>query len=78
MGILVLVTVSSSNIDDFNVDKYNPQVRNFVAKLPGITSKNVFVILNHCENLLDLIEMSEVRTVPGVERRNYIVNVLYM
>jgi len=55
----VATAIGVSNIDEFNVDKYNPQVKSFLSKLPGITGKNVFALLNHCENLLDLIEMPE-------------------
>ena len=31
----------------------------FVSKLPGINSKNIYGILNQVENLLDLLELSE-------------------
>jgi len=52
-------TLGVDIIDDFNLDKYNPQVHEFVSKLPGISTKNVFAILNHCENLLDLIQLTK-------------------
>ena len=55
-------TIGVSIIDDFNVDKYNPQVKDFLSKLPGVSSKNIYSILNHCENLMDLIELSQVVT----------------
>ena len=45
-------------IDDYNVDKYNPSVRDFVSKLPGITSKNIFAILNSIDNLADLMNLT--------------------
>jgi len=52
-------TLGVDIIDDFNSDKYNPQVRDLLAKLPGITTKNIFCILNNCENLLDLVQYAE-------------------
>ena len=53
-------TIGVDIIDDINVDKYNPQIQDFLSKLPGISSKNIYAIMNHCENLLDLLEISEV------------------
>ena len=35
------------------------QVKDFLAKLPGINSKNIYAILNQADNLLDLLELSE-------------------
>ncbi|XP_023330558.1 DNA repair endonuclease XPF isoform X2 [Eurytemora carolleeae] len=52
-------TIGVDIIDDINVDKYNPQIQDFLSKLPGISSKNIYAIMNHCENLLDLLEISE-------------------
>ena len=51
--------MTSDVIDDFNVEKYNPGVYDFVMKLPGVTSKNVFGILNRAENLADLLNFSQ-------------------
>ena len=45
-------------VDDYNVDRYNASVRDFVSKLPGITSKNIFSVLNRIENLADLMNFS--------------------
>jgi len=52
-------TLGVDMIDDFQQDKYNPQVREFLSKLPGISSKNIFAILNNCMSLADLLERSE-------------------
>jgi len=52
-------TLGVDIIDDFNSEKYNPQVRDFVAKLPGITTKNIFGILNNCKNLIDLMDLTQ-------------------
>ena len=34
-------------------------MKDFLAKLPGINSKNIYGILNHADNLLDLLELSQ-------------------
>ena len=39
--------------------RFNAQIKDFVAKLPGINSKNIFAVLNKAENLLDLMDLSE-------------------
>ena len=36
-------------------------VRDFIAKLPGINSKNIYGILNQADSLQDLLEMSEAK-----------------
>jgi DNA excision repair protein ERCC-4 len=53
-------TIGVDIIDEFNTDKYNPQVRDFLSKLPGVTSKNIYALLNTCENLLDLLSLPQV------------------
>ena len=35
------------------------QVKDFLAKLPGINSKNIYGVLNQADNLRDLLELSE-------------------
>ena len=35
------------------------QVKDFLAKLPGINSKNIYGVLNQADNLQDLLELSE-------------------
>ena len=35
------------------------QVKDFLAKLPGINSKNIYGILNQADNLLNLLEHSQ-------------------
>jgi len=52
-------TLGVDIIDDYNVDRFNAQVKDFVSKLPGINSKNIFALLNKAENLLDLLDLSE-------------------
>ena len=52
-------TIGVDIIDEYNVDRYNVQIKDFVSKLPGINSKNVFAILNKVDNLADLLDMTE-------------------
>ena len=54
-------TLGVDIIDEFNTDKYNPQVMDLLSKLPGVTSRNIYAILNKCDNLADLITMPQVR-----------------
>ena len=35
------------------------QVKDFLAKLPGINSKNIYGVLNQADNLQDLLALSE-------------------
>ena len=53
-------TLGVDIVDDYNVDRFNAQIKDFVSKLPGINSKNIYAILNKTENLVDLLDMSEV------------------
>ena len=39
--------------------RYNVQIKDFVSKLPGINSKNIYAILNKTDSLLDLLDMNE-------------------
>eukprot|EP00092_Neocalanus_flemingeri_P022527 GFUD01024429.1.p1 GENE.GFUD01024429.1~~GFUD01024429.1.p1 ORF type:complete len:846 (-),score=291.30 GFUD01024429.1:125-2662(-) len=52
-------TLGIDIVDDYNVDRFNAQIKDFVSKLPGINSKNIYAILNKAENLLDLMDLSE-------------------
>lgn len=52
-------TLGIDIVDDYNVDRFNAQIKDFVSKLPGINSKNIFAVLNKAENLLDLLDLSE-------------------
>ena len=35
------------------------QIKDFVSKLPGINSKNIYALLNKADSLLDLLDMNE-------------------
>ena len=39
--------------------RFNAQIKDFVSKLPGINSKNVYAVLNKVDNLADLLSLSE-------------------
>jgi len=52
-------TLGIDIVDDYNVDRFNAQIKDFVSKLPGINSKNIYAVLNKAENLLDLLDLSE-------------------
>jgi len=55
------VTLGVDIIDEYNTDKYNPLIHDFVSKLPGVTGKNKFGILNSVENMTELLELSQAR-----------------
>jgi len=42
------------------VEKYNSHIQDFVAKLPGVHSKNLRILLNKGESLDHLIKLSQV------------------
>lgn len=50
------VTIDAA--DEFNTDKYNPTIMDFLAKLPGVTTKNIFSLMNNVEDLADLLNRS--------------------
>jgi len=52
-------TLGVDIIDEYNVDRYNVQIKDFVSKLPGINSKNIYAVLNKTDTLLDLLDMNE-------------------
>lgn len=39
-------------------DRYDIQVRDFLLKLPGVNSRNVYAIMNCCPTLADLVDIS--------------------
>ena len=51
--------ISVDVIDDFNTDRFNPVIVDFVKKLPGVTSKNVYSILNRVNSLSELLSCSQ-------------------
>ena len=44
--------------DEFNTEKYNPTIMDFLSKLPGVTTKNIFALMNRLENMQDLLDQS--------------------
>jgi hypothetical protein len=51
------------NIDDNNTftEKYNCHIQDLVAKLPGVNSKNLQLILNKGQSLDHLISLTKVK-----------------
>ena len=45
-------------IDDYNRDRYNPVIHDFIKKLPGVTSRNVYAILNKVNSMGELLALS--------------------
>merc|ERR1712142_522016 len=52
-------TLGVDIVDDYNVDRFNAQIKDFLSKLPGINSKNVYAVLNKATNLIDLLDLPE-------------------
>ena len=50
--------VSIDIIDDYNNDKFNPALQDFLSKLPGITTKNIYAILHKVNSLMELMTLS--------------------
>ena len=47
-------TLGVDIIDEYNVEKYNPQIKELVSKLPGINSKNIYGLLNKGVSLAEM------------------------
>ena len=45
-------------IHDYNRDRYNPVIHDFIKKLPGVTSRNVYAILNKVNSMGELLALS--------------------
>lgn len=50
--------VSIDYIDDYNNDKFNPAIYDFVSKLPGVSTRNIFGLLNKVNSLSELMTLS--------------------
>ena len=50
--------ISVDFVDEYNTDRFNPVIYDFVKKLPGVTSKNVYSILNRVNSLAELLASS--------------------
>ena len=57
----------SEDVSEVNTSKYNSSIHDFVIKLPGVTSKNIYGLLNRIENLPDLMakEREELAEILG-------------
>ena len=54
-------TLGADSVDQYNTERYNPQVREFLSRMPGVTSKNIFGLLNQADSLLELLTLTEER-----------------
>ena len=52
--------VSVDVIDDYNTDRFNPVIFDFIKKLPGVTSKNVYSLINRINSLSELLSCSQI------------------
>ena len=43
--------------DEYNTEKFNPVIKDFIAKLCGITTKNIYCILNKVNSLSELMSL---------------------
>ena len=50
--------ISIEFIDEYNTDKFNPAVQDFLSKLPGITTRNIYAILNRVNSLAELLTLT--------------------
>ena len=53
------LSLKKSGLDNNLICRYNVQIKDFLSKLPGINSKNIYAILNKADNLAELLDMSE-------------------
>lgn len=62
-------------VDDKKImgERYNMKIQDFVAKLPGVTSKNLRIILNQGVSLENLVSLTKVRLILFIYyfSRNY-------
>lgn len=51
--------VTAETNPDIDSDKFNPQIKDFVSKLPGVNTKNIYTLLNKVASLVDLMSLSK-------------------
>ncbi|KAK4314835.1 hypothetical protein Pmani_013905 [Petrolisthes manimaculis] len=51
--------ITAETNPDVDSDRYNPQIKDFVSKLPGINTKNIYTILNKVSDLPELVSLSK-------------------
>ena len=50
--------ISIDVIDEYNKDRFNPIIHDFIKKMPGVTSKNLYAILNRMNSMGELLSAS--------------------
>nr|XP_045584995.1 DNA repair endonuclease XPF-like isoform X2 [Procambarus clarkii]XP_045585004.1 DNA repair endonuclease XPF-like isoform X2 [Procambarus clarkii] len=51
--------ITAETNPDTDSDKFNPQIKDFVSKLPGVTTKNIYTLLNKVSSLVELLSLSK-------------------
>ncbi|XP_071550106.1 DNA repair endonuclease XPF [Panulirus ornatus] len=51
--------VTAETNPDVASDKYNPQIKDLVSKLPGVTTKNIYTLMNKVSSLPELLSLSK-------------------
>ncbi|KAL1456630.1 hypothetical protein WDU94_001345 [Cyamophila willieti] len=72
----VASSIGQESSEDFT-DKYNSNVEDFLSKLPGVTSKNKYVLLNKAKSLPALCRLSE-EELSGLLENPQLGNTLYI
>ncbi|KAK2724976.1 hypothetical protein QYM36_001432 [Artemia franciscana] len=52
-------SITSENQPEFSTERFNSSLHDFLLKLPGVTHKNVFALLNNVKNLAELCSLSQ-------------------
>ncbi|XP_047494472.1 DNA repair endonuclease XPF-like [Penaeus chinensis] len=51
--------ITAETNPEVDSDKFNPQIKDFISKLPGITTKNIYSVLNKVSDLSELLSLSK-------------------
>ncbi|XP_064088555.1 DNA repair endonuclease XPF-like [Macrobrachium nipponense] len=51
--------ITAETNPDIDHDRFNPQIKDFVSKLPGVTTKNIYSLLNKVSSLSELLVLSK-------------------
>ena len=69
-------TVKDSELDEEQPDETGSDnfakllPREFLKRIPGVTSNNMPVIMKHCKNMMELVELPESKLVEIVGSKN--------
>ncbi|XP_076044470.1 DNA repair endonuclease XPF mei-9 [Oratosquilla oratoria] len=51
--------ITAESNPDADIEKFNPQIKDFITKLPGINTKNMYTVLNRVTNLVELMTLTQ-------------------